>query len=548
MTLLKENMLHSLSFNSLKSCEKLKKLAKNPFDLSKEGNLTPQRISKFVAECAGYKLLYGTERINEETMQALSELAHETKALEKMERTQAGEVMNFIQGYPSENRAVLHTATRDFFNEPNQADKAKEAAAIARQEVEKLKVFLEGIEKDKKFTDLIVIGIGGSDLGPRANYMGLKYFQKPGKNIHFIGNIDPDTSAAVLKKSNLKNSLVVVISKTGTTLETAVNEEIVRNHYKKAGLKPEQHFIAITSEGSPLDDKSEYLEVFHTWDWVGGRYSASSLIGGFLYAYACGFDVYWEFLKGANAMDKSALKKDLNQNIPLLGALLGIWNRNFLHLETLAIIPYSHALRRYPAHIQQVDMESNGKHIDQSGNFVDFQTGPIIFGEPGTSAQHSFYQLIHQGTTPVPLELIGFLQCQSKNDAMVNGTTSQEKLLANMFAQAIALAEGQKNDNPNKDFAGNRPSHILLAKQLTPFTLGALLAYYEHKIAFQGFIWHINSFDQEGVQLGKVLANKIIDRFSVNNDPAKGTTQAYPLGDAFIKQLDTYETNTNRNT
>lgn len=538
MTLLKDAEVRVPTFNSLKATQRLKELAKHPFDLTKEGNLTPQRLSKFIAESAGYKMLYGTERITEETMQALVELAHEAKALEKMEKVQSGEVMNFINGFPCENRQTLHTATRDFFDSPNKSKKAQEAAATARRETDKLKAFLAKIDKEKQFTDLLVIGIGGSDLGPRANYMAVKHLQRPGVNIHFIGNIDPDTAAAALKKTNLKKSLVVTISKTGTTLETAVNEELVRDYFRKAGLKPEEQFISITGEGSPLDDKKKYLEVFHTWDWVGGRFSASSLIGGFLMAFACGFDVYWEFLRGASAMDKAALNQDISHNLPLLGALLGIWNRNFLNLETLAIIPYSQALRRYAAHIQQVDMESNGKHIDQDGNFVNYQTGPIIFGEPGTSAQHSFYQLIHQGTTPVPLELIGFRQSQYQQDLNINGTTSQEKLLANLFAQAIALATGQKSDNPNKDFAGNRPSHMILGKQLTPYALGALLAYFEHKIAFQGFIWHINSFDQEGVQLGKVLANKIIDRFAAKHDQGKGSSQPYPLGDTFIKHLE----------
>lgn len=539
MTLLKDTIAQTAGFNALHATKKLKELAKHPIDLTKEGSLTPQRLGKFVAESAGYKLLYGTERITEEVMEALIGLAHEAKALQKLERMQAGEVLNFIEGYPCENRQVLHTATRDFFDIPNSSKKAQEATQIARKETEKLKTFLAKLEKEKKFTDLVVVGIGGSDLGPRANYLALQHLQRSNIHIHFIGNIDPDAAAGALEKPNLKNTLVLIISKTGTTLETAANEELVRHFYQKAGLKPEEHFIAITGEGSPLDDKKKYLEVFHTWDWVGGRFSTTSMIGGFLIAFAFGFDVYWEFLRGANAMDKAALKQDLNQNIPLLGALLGIWNRNFLNLETLAVIPYSEALRRYPAHIQQVDMESNGKHIDQQGRPTDFQTGPIIFGEPGTSAQHSFYQLIHQGTTPVPLELIGFQQSQYQQDFPYQGTTSQEKLLANLFAQSIALATGQKSDNPNKDFPGNRPNHILLSKQLTPYTLGSLLAYYEHKIAFQGFIWHINSFDQEGVQLGKVLATKIINRFAVRNKQGNGSVHPYPLGDAFINQLDT---------
>lgn len=539
MTLLKEAAVRTGVFNNLKATQKLKELAKHPFDLTKEGNLTAQRIGKFVAESAGYRLLYGTERISEETMQCLIDLAHEAKALEKMERMQNGEIANYIENYPSENRAALHTATRDFFDNPNDSPIAQEKAQQARKETEKLKAFLAKIEKEKNYTDLILIGIGGSDLGPRANYLAIEHLKKPNVNVHFIANIDPDAAAIAFKNIPLEKTLVVTISKTGSTLETTVNEELARAHFKKAGLKPEEQFIAITGEGSPLDDKKKYLEVFHTWDWVGGRYSTSSLIGGFLIAFTCGFDVYWEFLRGANAMDKAALNKDLNKNLPLLSALIGIWNRNFLKLETLAIIPYNQALYRYPAHIQQVDMESNGKHIDQQGHFVDFQTGPIIFGEPGTNAQHSFYQLIHQGTTPVPLELIGFLESQYKEDSIFNGTTSQEKLLANLIAQSIALATGQKNENPNKDFPGNRPNHLLLAKQLTPFTLGALLAYYEHKIAFQGFIWHINSFDQEGVQLGKVLATKIIGLFANARGHGASSTGPYPLGDAFLKQLDT---------
>jgi glucose-6-phosphate isomerase len=281
-----------------------------------------------------------------------------------------------------------------------------------------------------------------------------------------------------------------------------------------------------------MDDRKRYLESFYIWDWVGGRYSTTSMVGGVMLSFAFGFDVYWDFLKGVNAMDKQALNPSIKKNIPLLGALLSVWNRSFLHYPTLALIPYSQPLSRYSAHIQQVEMESNGKHIDQNGNQVDYATGPVIWGEPGTNAQHSFYQLIHQGTDIIPLEFIGYALSQNGEDSKWNGTTLQQKLLSNLFAQAIALAVGQKSDNPNQQFKGNRPSHTLLGKQLTPFALGALLGYFEHKVAFEGFIWGINSFDQEGVQLGKVLAKKLIDRFS---DPKN--TKPYPLGDAFINQL-----------
>lgn len=281
-----------------------------------------------------------------------------------------------------------------------------------------------------------------------------------------------------------------------------------------------------------MDDKKRYRESFYIWDWIGGRYSTTSMVGAVMLSFAFGFEVYWDLLKGANAMDKSALIPDINKNLPLLGALLSVWNRSFLHYPTLALIPYSQALSRYSAHIQQVEMESNGKHIDQMGRFVDFATGPVIWGEPGTNAQHSFYQLIHQGTDIIPLEFIGYKTSQNNQDNTFQGTSLQQKLLSNLFAQAIALAVGQKSENPNQQFSGNRPSHILLGKQLTPYTLGALLSYFENKVAFEGFVWGINSFDQEGVQLGKVLAKKLIDRFADSKKSAP-----YPLGDAFLKQL-----------
>lgn len=526
MTSLKELEIMT-DFSQYTASIKLKKLAEHPFDLTQEGHLTPERIAKFSAESCGFKLLYGTERINEETMESLFKLAQEAEVLKKMERMQAGEITNFIHGFPSENRAVLHTATRDFFENPNKAKAAQDATQLAKQEVEKLKSFLT---QHDKFKNIFVIGIGGSDLGPQAHYLALKHLQKPNKTVHFISNIDPDSVVLSLRKASLEDSLVLVNSKSGTTLETATNEAFVREKFKQAGLKPEKHFISISCKGSPLDNPNEYLQCFYVWDWVGGRFSTTSLVGGVLLAFACGFDVYWEFLKGANAMDKMAVVQDVSKNLPLLGALLGIWNRNFLKHQMLAIIPYSQALRRYSAHLQQLDMESNGKRIDQRGDSVNFETGPIIFGEPGTSAQHSFFQLIHQGTTTIPVEFIGFKNSQCGQDFKWKGTTSQDKLNANLLAQALALATGKTSENPNQVFPGNRPSHILLAKQLTPFSLGSLLAYYEHKIAFQGFVWGINSFDQEGVQLGKHLAMQILDRMGGGNSTSK-------LSDAYLNIL-----------
>lgn len=522
---------HTSGFSHYQSVVKLRALSRFPFDLTIEGNLTPERLSTFVGESCGYKLLYGTERVTEEVMKGLVDLADEACVIDKMKRMQAGEVMNTIKGFPSENREVLHTAVRDFFEHPQSAKAGKEATKKAKIEIDRLKDFIEKIDKDNNFTDLVCIGIGGSDLGPRAHYIALEYLLKKGRHVHFISNIDPDDAAKNLKGLDLKKTLVLVISKTGTTLETRANEEFVKSYFKKAGLNPNKHFVSVTSEGSPMDDKSKYLECFHIWDWIGGRYSTTSMVGGVMLSFAFGFEVFWEFLRGCHAMDQAALIPDIHKNIALLGALLSIWNRNFLHYQTLAILPYSQALARFPAHIQQLEMESNGKRIDQHGRHLTYETGMIIWGEPGTNGQHSFYQLIHQGTDTIPLEFIGFKHSQYNEDDSLEGTTLQQKLISNLFAQAIALAVGQKSDNPNKEFPGNRPSHILLGNRLDPYALGVLLAYYEHKVAFEGFIWGINSFDQEGVQLGKVLAQKVIARFA---DPKSAS---FPLGDAYINQL-----------
>ena len=397
------------------------------------------------------------------------------------------------------------------------------------------------IDKENKFTDLIQVAIGGSDLGPRAHYIALQHLLKKGRRVHFISNVDPDDAATILNSVDLKKTLVLIVSKSGSTLETLSNDELVRARFKAQGLKPEEHFVSITGEGSLLDNRKKFLECFYMWDWIGGRYSTTSMVGGVMLSFAFGFDIYWEFLKGVNSMDKAVLSKDMKNNLPLLGALLSVWNRNFLNYPTIALIPYSQALSRYSAHIQQVEMESNGKHIDQHGHRVNFETGPIIWGEPGTNGQHSFFQLIHQGTAIIPLEFIGFKESQWGQDNVLNGTTSQEKLLSNLFAQSLALATGQKSDNPNKEFDGNRPSHILLGSKLTPYALGALLGYFEHKVAFEGFVWGINSFDQEGVQLGKVLANKIIDRFAAKSGKAKDKVSEFPLGDAYLKHLDSFK-------
>lgn len=533
-----ETSRNLLAFDHYAATAKLKELAKHPCDLTNPQVLTPQRLQKFTAESCGIRMLYGTERITEDVMKSLLDLSREAEIIKQMERMQAGEAINKIEGFASENRQVLHTAVRDFFDHPNQSKAAMQATREAKKEIDKLQRFMEKIDKENRFTDLVMIGIGGSDLGPRAHYIALQYLQKKGRHVHFISNVDPDDASAVFKNLNLEKTLVVCVSKSGTTLETLTNEEIARSYFLKASLNPQEHFIAVTGEGSPMDDPKKYLASFYIWDWIGGRYSTTSMVGGVMLTFAFGFEVFWELLRGANAMDKTALHSNIEHNLPLLGALLGVWNRNFLDYPTVAVIPYSQALLRFPAHIQQLDMESNGKRIDRNGNFVDFQTGPVIWGEPGTNAQHSFFQLIHQGTATIPLEFVGFKESQNNHDLLYKGTYSQEKLLANLFAQSIALAAGKKDpENPNKSFPGNRPSHILLAKRLTPNILGSLLAYFEHKVDFEGFIWGINSFDQEGVQLGKILANKIIAQFAAKRGAEKPFD--FPLGEAMLKQLET---------
>ena len=511
----------------------LKQLAKHPIDLTKEGQLTPERFAAYRASACGFEFLFGTERVDNEVLEFLEELAKEAKAIEKMNKMQAGAVINEIEGYPSEERQVLHTATRDFFGAP----KAKEETLLAKKELDKIELFVRTLEKDLNIEDLVVIGIGGSELGPKAHYLALQAYGNLKRRVHFIGNVDPDDLAQVFEPLDLAKTYVLVISKTGTTLETKTNEILARKRFEKAKLHPEKHFLAVTQKGSPMDDTKKYAEVFYLYDWIGGRFSTTSSAGGVILSFAFGFPVFLDFLKGAHEMDQMATSESLHENLPLLGALLGIWNRNFLGYPLVALIPYSQPLLRYAAHIQQADMESNGKHIDKFGHKVDFNTGPIIFGEPGTNAQHSFYQLLHQGTTIVPMEFIGFKECQRGEDAVIDKTTSQEKLLANLFAQMIALAKGEKNKNPNKEFAGNRPSHLLIAKQLTPYTLGALLSYFENKIAFQGFMWNINSFDQEGVQLGKTLASRLTDQFASRRDSTV-TKESFPLGEALIDILE----------
>jgi glucose-6-phosphate isomerase len=530
-----------MGFTKFKAYKKLAKLAKKPIDLTKDKVMSPDRINQMTASCLSLKMFYATERVNKEVIDELIALAEESGAVAQMQEMQNGKVINAIKGYDSENRMVLHTAMRDFFANPNTSQEAKEAAHLAKMEIDKLERFVKEIDEEGIIKHVVQVGIGGSDLGPRAIYYSLKAFEHGKRKVHFLSNVDPDDAAEILREIELDKTLVIVVSKSGSTLETKTNQQFFIEKFKQKGLDPKKHMVAVTGKGSPMDDPKHYRQSFYIWDFIGGRYSVTSMVGGVMLGLSIGMEHFKEFLRGASAMDKVALHDSPYMNLPLLGALLGIWNRNFLNHPTLAIIPYSNAMIRFPAHLQQCDMESNGKHITKEGQHVDFETGPIIWGEPGTNGQHSFYQLIHQGTTVVPIEFIGFCNSQYGVDIDVDGTSSQEKLLSNLFAQSLGLAIGKKSDNPNKAFEGNRPNHILFASQCDPYTLGSILSYFENKVAFQGFIWGINSFDQEGVQLGKVLANQFIDIFKRRNKGEHLGPSDFGVGQAFIDQIENFK-------
>ncbi len=510
------------AFTEVPAYPRLRKLAQRPFDLTQPHSLTPQRIARYRCSAAGFDLLYATQRIDDEALDGLQQMAAQCRLLEQFRQMRSGTVMNRIEGFPSEERQVLHTACRDLFSgHPS----APLATAQEAAELERLRLFLEQLQQGQitnaagqPFDTMIQVGIGGSDLGPRSVYEALQAYRLAGRNAFFLSNVDPDDAAATLRKVNLATTLVNIVSKSGTTLETLTNETLVRQALAAQGLDPARHCLAVTGQGSPLENPARYLRSFSMFDSIGGRYSASSMVGAVMLGFSLGMENLMDFLAGAAAMDTAAEEPELRQNIPLMLALLGIWNHSFLGYPTLAVLPYSQALHRFPAHLQQCDMESNGKSISRYGEPVPTKTGPVLWGEPGTNGQHAFYQLLHQGTEIVPVEFIGFRHNQYNQDLVVAGTTSQQKLMANLLAQALALAVGQDNANPNKRFPGNRPSLLLLADRLTPATMGALLALYEAKIAFQGFCWNINSFDQEGVQLGKVLANRFLSLMQGEQD------------------------------
>ena len=474
------------------------------------------RVKKYsVPMAAGLAFNYASKQVDDQVLAALAKLAEETQLTEKFEALYNGEVIN-----TGEKRMVLHHMTRGQLGEAGEADGVDKRAFYVEQQnrIADLanKVHSGEITNaaGEKFTTVVQIGIGGSDLGPRAMYLALENWAKVNNTFKmeakFISNVDPDDASAVLNTIDVAHSLFVLVSKSGTTLETLTNESFVKDALKNAGLDPSKHMIAVPSETSPLAKSDDYLEAFFMDDYIGGRYSSTSAVGGAVLSLAFGPEVFAKFLDGAAAEDALSKNKDLLANPAMLDALIGVYERNVLGYETTAVLPYSQALSRFPAHLQQLDMESNGKSVNRFGEPVNYPTGPVIFGEPGTNGQHSFYQLLHQGTDIIPLQFVGFKNNQMGRDVVIQDSTSQQKLCANVAAQIVAFACGKADEDRNKNFEGGRPSSIIIGEQLNPQTLGALLAHYENKVMFQGFVWNVNSFDQEGVQLGKVLAKRVL--------------------------------------
>ncbi|WP_433895752.1 glucose-6-phosphate isomerase [Sphingobacterium mizutaii] len=486
----------------------------------------PERFDKFSIYLGDILLDYSKNRINEETMALLIQLARECKLKDAIEAMFNGEKIN-----ETEKRAVLHTALRNRSGKPVLTD-GKDVMPEIQGVLERMKDFsgrvISGEWKGftgKEITDVVNIGIGGSDLGPVMVTEGLKAY-KTRLNMHFVSNVDATQIAETLKELDPETTLFLIASKTFTTQETMANANSAKEWFLKSGAQVAdvaKHFAALSTNESGVSAFGiDTKNMFEFWDWVGGRYSLWSAIGLSI-CLAIGFEKFEELLTGAYEADEHFRNAEFEENIPVIMALLGIWYNNFFEAESSAILPYDQYLHRFAAYFQQGDMESNGKYIDRKGKRVDYETGPIIWGEPGTNGQHAFYQLIHQGTKLIPCD---FIAPAISHNPLGN---HHQMLLSNFFAQTEALMNGKSKDEvvaelekagkseaeikeltPFKIFEGNRPTNSFLIREITPKTLGALIALYEHKIFVQGIIWNIFSFDQWGVELGKQLANQIL--------------------------------------
>ena len=499
--------------------------AQNDFELRSLFQYNPERFNQFSVQRKEYLFDYSKNLIDAKTFELLQNLAEESKLKSAIDAMFSGEKINETEG-----RAVLHTALRDFSDQEILVDGENIKPGIKRV-LNQMKTFSEKIISGehkgfsgKEITDIVNIGIGGSDLGPVMVCSALKHF-KTRLNVHFVSNVDGNHIAEVLKNLNPETTLFIIASKTFTTQETMTNADSAKAWFLKSGKQEEvaKHFVALSTNTNAVKNFGIAEEnIFEFWDWVGGRYSLWSAIGLSI-VLSVGYENFEQLLKGANESDIHFQTADFKENVPVIMGLMGIWYRNFFDAGTYAILPYSQYLDRFAAYLQQGDMESNGKCVDRNGNFVEYETGPIIWGEPGTNGQHAFYQLIHQGTELIPADFIAYVKsCNEVSD-------HQEKLMANFFAQTEALAFGKTEEEARaelvksgtseneinrlinyKVFHGNTPTNSLLFNTLTPFSLGQLIAMYEHKIFVQGVIWNVFSFDQFGVELGKVLAGKIL--------------------------------------
>jgi len=486
----------------------------------------PLRFEKFSIQFSDILLDYSKNRITDKTMALLIQLAHECGLKDAINAMFNGEEIN-----ETERRAVLHTALRNQSNTPVLVD-GEDVMPDINEVLGKMETFTESVISGswkgytgKAITDVVNIGIGGSDLGPVMVTEALKAY-KNHLNLHFVSNVDGTHIAETLKTIDPETTLFLIASKTFTTQETMANAHSARNWFLQSGATEAdvaKHFAALSTNAQAVAAFGiDTNNMFGFWDWVGGRYSLWSAIGTSI-ALGIGFQNFKALLSGAHAMDKHFQETEFEQNIPVILALLGIWYNNFFEAESHAILPYDQYMHRFAAYFQQGDMESNGKYVDRNGNAVSYETGPIIWGEPGTNGQHAFYQLIHQGTKMIPCDFIA--PAQSHNPIGEHHTL----LLSNFFAQTEALMNGKTEEEviaelkaagkseteiatlaPFKVFLGNRPTNSILVRKITPETLGAMIAMYEHKIFVQGIIWNVFSFDQWGVELGKQLANKIL--------------------------------------
>jgi glucose-6-phosphate isomerase len=497
----------------------------------------PARAEKMHLQWNDFLVDYSKNIISDETISLLQELANEVQLKDAIAKYFDGDVIN-----QTENRAVLHTALRAKENASVQVDGVNVMPEIYSVK-NKIKNFsneiISGQRKGfsgKPFTDVVNIGIGGSDLGPAMIVEALQYY-KNDLNVHFVSNVDGDHVNEIIKKINPETTLFVIVSKTFTTQETLSNAETIRSWFLQSATQEDvaKHFVAVSTNIQKVTEFGINPEnIFPMWDWVGGRFSLWSAVGLSI-SLAVGFDHFDQLLKGAHEMDEHFKNESFDKNIPVTLALLSIWYNNFFGAESEALIPYTQYLQKLAPYLQQGIMESNGKSIGRDGKPVNYQTGTIIWGEPGTNSQHAFFQLIHQGTKLIPTDFIGF------KESLYGNKDHHDKLMSNFFAQTEALLmgktevqvqaefekqgiSGDKADFllPFKVFSGNKPTNTLLIKKLTPATLGALVALYEHKIFVQGVIWNIFSYDQWGVELGKQLAtsilNEIVDTVPQSHD------------------------------